>query len=412
MSDLDRDSHDWEAAGGRPKNYSESQAEHLERHSRHHRSERALIAGNSAASEAALAGDWPTYDRLMDAEQSEKQRPGFRLVYASELKPRPMDWQIQDLFEADTLLLIVGDPSAGKSFWMIDMGCCVATGTPHHGRAVKQGPVVYIAGEGHNGLARRLKAWQIKNQVSLDGKPLLISTQPAVIGDPVNTSMVLAAIDELGMPPSLVVLDTLNRNMAGDENATADMRAFVQACDEIRTAHRCTVALVHHTGHGDKTRARGSSVLHGAIDTTFMVTKTNSVVAVECTRMKDGPIPDPFAFKFRTVELGFDNEDGTEAVSAALHPCDMPTQTDSKPKGKNTSLALMLLRKRMEQQRQVLEAGGHHPDKARVSVDDWRQDCFDAGMVKRSFYYARDALISGQQIEVELGGFVREVGHV
>src|SRR6056297_1348410 len=118
--------------------------------------------------------------------------------------------------------------------------------------------------------------------------------------------------------------------MAGDENATKDMGAFIACCDQIRAAYGCTVALVHHTGHGDKSRARGSSVLHGAIDTTYHVTKDPAgIVTIECTRMKDGPMPDPFAFTFRTVELELENEDGSEATSAVLHPCGVP---ERKPK--------------------------------------------------------------------------------
>jgi len=335
----------------------------------------------------------------------EERRPGFRLVRAGTLKPRPLDWQIARLFETDTLLLIVGDPSAGKSFWALDMAACIATGTDHHGRAVKQGPVIYIAGEGHNGLARRLSVWTIHNERDLTEAPLYISEMPASIGDPVSTGAVLKAIEETGEAPALVVLDTLNRNMAGDENSSDDMRSFIHCCDEIRTAYNCTVALVHHTGHGDKSRARGSSVLHGAIDTTFHCTKDAAgIVKIECTRMKDGPQPDPFAFTFRSVELGFLNEDGTEAASAVLHPCGVP-EAQSKPKGKNQRAALDELHKLHEQYGENLASSGRDPSKARVRIDHWREACMKV-MNKSGFYAARDSLEESGQIVIQTGGYV------
>ena len=333
--------------------------------------------------------------------------PKFRLVRAGSLKPRPMAWQVQHLFEHDTLLLIVGDPSAGKSFWALDLACCISTGIEHHERNVDQGPVIYIAGEGHNGIARRLKAWQIRNETSLEDAPLYVSEMPASIGDPVNTVAVLQAIEATGENPALVVLDTLNRNMAGDENSTPDMHAFIQQCDEIRAAFNCTVALVHHTGHGDKSRARGSSVLHGAIDSTYHVTKDAAgIVSIECTRMKDGPMPDPFAFTFRTVELGLENEDGTEATSAVLHPCGVP---EKKPKaqGKAQKKALEILRELEQRHGENLAASGHDPDGAKVHIDDWRDACFEQEIKKRSFYSVRDSLRESGEVEFQIGGYVR-----
>ena len=337
--------------------------------------------------------------------------PGFRLVQAGQLKPRRIDWQISGLIEHGSFAVIFGPPEASKTFNVLDMGFSIASAKDYHGRQVKPGAVVYIAGEGFNGLARRRKAWEIVHGIDLSDKPVFFSTMPAALLDMENLAAVMRAIDDTGHQPALVILDTLARNYGpGDENSTSDMTAFVAACDQIRMAYGCTVMVVHHTGHGEQGRSRGSSVLQGAIDTAFKVSRDESgVITVENAKMKDAQPPEPFAFKFRTVELGFDNDDGTEATSAVLWPCDMPSRPTAGPKGKNPAIALQMLRKRIQHQRQVLEASGQDPDKARVSVDDWRSDCLDAGIAKRSFYNARDALISANQIAVELGGFVKEV---
>jgi len=160
------------------------------------------------------------------------------------------------------------------------------------------------------------------------------------------------------------------------------MRSFIHCCDEIRTAYNCTVALVHHTGHGDKSRARGSSVLHGAIDTTYHVTKDAAgIVTVECTRMKDGPMPDPFAFTFQTVELGFKNEDGTQAVSAVLSPCGVP-EAAPKVSGKWQIAAYNELKRLQAEHGDRLKAEGRDPAAAKVRRDDWRDSCIDQLKIK------------------------------
>ena len=335
------------------------------------------------------------------AHELEERSPRFRLIRAGDLKPRPLDWLVNALFERDTVLQIFGDPGAAKSFWALGLACCIASGTDHHGRAVKTGPAIYIAGEGFNGLARRLKAWSIRHQIDLAKVPLFVSTMPALMTDPVNLASVMGAIADIGEPPSLVVLDTLARNFGpGDENNTQDMTAFVRACDELRLAWGCAVALVHHSGHGDKSRSRGSSVLHGAVDTAYQLQRDGDTITVTNRKMKDGPMPEAFAFEFRTVELGFDNEDGSEATSAVLEPVDVP-RSPPIATGKHQKHALESLDALTRAQRENLRASGRDPGSARVTLTDWRDACTSDGMPRPRWYEARNALESAKLITIE-----------
>lgn len=348
----------------------------------------------------------------MSIEQQAKElariepAPRFRLIHAGDLEPRPMDWLARDLIETDSLAAVYGSAASAKTFLSIDIGGCVASGQDFHGRPVQQGPVIYIAGEGFNGIARRLQAWCQVNGVERPELPLYVSNMPAAMTDRENLATVLQVIEATGQRPKLVILDTVARNFGpGDENATKDMSAFVAACDEIRLAHGCAVMLVHHVGHGDQSRARGSSVLNGAIDSAFRVDKDlTGTVTVECTKQKDAPEPEPFAFKFRTVELGFDNDDGTPATSAVLHPADMP-KGNIKPQGKNQTAAFEALRKLSDERRQTLTAGGFDPDTARISRADWRQACIDAGMHPPRFHDAETGLQAKGLVNIE-GGYV------
>jgi hypothetical protein len=68
------------------------------------------------------------------------------------------------------------------------------------------------------------------------------------------------------------VVDTMARTMVGgDENAAKDVGRFVHAVDALRGGGAALV--VHHTGHGEGERERGSSALGAAADARLQLTR-------------------------------------------------------------------------------------------------------------------------------------------
>lgn len=202
---------------------------------------------------------------------ADKPASAFRFVAVGNLEFRPPEFLIDGLIEASALGLLFGDPGCGKSFLAVDIALSLATGTPFHGLAVKQGAVFYIAGEGHNGLARRFAAWAHDRDVSIANAPLFVSTRPAQFLDAASANAVAEAVEGLAAlhgAPALIIIDTLARNYGpGDENSTSDMSAFVAAVDDLKARFPgCTVLIVHHSGHAEKGRARGAMALKGALD--------------------------------------------------------------------------------------------------------------------------------------------------
>ncbi|MDX9973350.1 MAG: helicase RepA family protein [FCB group bacterium] len=352
----------------------------------------------------ALAG------RIDDMQAGREVRRAFRLRRASDLEIRPASWSIRGVLELDALALTFGDPGCGKSFLAVDWALSIASGTEWQGRRVKQSPVIYIAGEGHNGLTRRLKAWSIRQGVDLAGVPLFVSDAPAAFTDPAVIAEVEATINDLADQhgvPGLVVLDTVARNFGGgDENSTRDMGQFIQSCDRIRAAYRCTVLLVHHTGHADKSRARGAMALKGALDIEYRLDKDESgVIRLEATKMKDGPHPEPMAFRLRTVDLGITDDEGESVTSAVLDSTsyEPPSVKGKVGRGKWQTLALEVLSDLHSTRRATLEAGGYDSDGARVSVDDWRMACGARDVPRQRFYQLRDSLATNGFIRMENG---------
>lgn len=242
----------------------------------------------------------PLADRPIRSRRPANDPASF-FVRIADMVARPPVFLVDGILEVDSLAVLFGDPASGKSLVAIDIAASVATGHPFHDHAVRAGSVFYIAGEGKNGLRRRFAAWEELTGCSIADAPLYASQAAVRFLDSESAAMVTVAIEGLAVtngPPRLIVVDTLARNFGdGDENAQRDMTAFVAALDRLREQFPgSTVLLVHHSGHGDKDRARGSSVLRSAVDSEYKVSKEGEAVHLTNHKMKDAAPPLPMAF--------------------------------------------------------------------------------------------------------------------
>jgi hypothetical protein len=324
---------------------------------------------------------------------------GFQFVRIDSLQVRPPSWLVKGLIETDCFGCLYGDPATGKSFIAIELSLCVATGTLFYDLPVKKGPVIFLAGEGQSGLARRFKAWSIARHVSISGAPLYINRGPISLIDGDSMLPVLQALErlilEIGQPPALVILDTWSRVLGGDDSAPSDAAAGVAALDDLRARFGNFAALVvHHEGH-TKGRGRGWSGLRAAVDAEFRAERgTDGVVRLECTKAKDIEPMTPMAFHFASVDLQINDDEGNAVTSAVLTPAvwtPAPEAGAKKPPiGKNQALALDVL-KRLE-----TEAG-----KEPVLLDRWRDECKAEGITKQRFYDLRISLEKSRRVKIQ-----------
>ena len=243
------------------------------------------------------------------------------LEHIAKIKLTAPQYLIEGLIEQQSLCQIFGEPGTGKSFVGIDVACSIGSGKDFHGRPVVRGPVIYVAGEGRRGVVRRVNAWAKAHSIKLSDMSLYVSRTAVGINNGNNLSELKSEIrsiaEEFGSP-ALIILDTLARNFGdGDENDTRDMTSFIAEIDRLNDEFDCASLIVHHAGHGEKGRARGSSALKGALDTEYKISKQDDRIKMSCTKMKDEDEPDPLLFYLIPVDMGKD-ENGNPVGSAVL----------------------------------------------------------------------------------------------
>ena len=334
-------------------------------------------------------------------------RPPFPFVKASDMQVNPISWLLEGYLETDALAVFFGPPSAGKSFIALDIACCVATGTSFHGHAVLHGAVFIIAGEGHNGLARRSRAWAQHNGVSIEDADLYFSKEPADLSDVKNAAWVADAVqrlaDETGKTPTLIVIDTLARNFGGDENSAAEIGQFVRSVDSLlRRKWNATVIIVHHSGKNAERGARGSSALKCAVDAEYEVKReVDKLIHFTPHKMKDAEEPPPLAFELVAVQIedSAGNRVGSAALKMVSHtPANSP---DKSGLGKNQQITLDILTRMHKEIADELTRQGREDHPVHILTTDWRKRCEGEEVAHNRFKEARDSLIERQIIYLD-----------
>jgi hypothetical protein len=312
-------------------------------------------------------------------DDKSKEQGGFNFVHAAEVVEnlKPIEWTIYSILVTSSMYYIFGDPGTFKTFLELCRGLCIAAGIAFFGHATRQGTVFYICGEGQQGIGRRIAALCIAHNVNIKDIPFFIATVPMQLSDQQNVEAVMRAIDALAAkygPPELVIIDTLARNFGdGDENSTRDMSLVIQNLDKAFGNDFCR-GLIHHTGHSNKDRGRGSMALKAAVDSEFQLSLTTTdQILMECKKQKDAPKAEPMLFDKRSIPLLIG---GVKDSSLVL---DLVSEGDSIKKSIQQSNISDAMGKALDQLKRM---GGHL---TQVDFKNWRSQC-----IKKKFYKRTD----------------------
>jgi hypothetical protein len=327
-----------------------------------------------------------------------KQYP-YRLIPFEELRPGCASPYIVDgLIPIDGLVAAWGPPKCGKSFWVFDLVMHIALGWEYRGRRVKQGPVVYCAFEGAQGFNDRAEAFRRTHTEALDRRSAflreweipeeiwfhLLASSAKLVRD--HSALIQSIDGQTDRPPTVVVLDTLNRSIDGSESKDQDMGAYLAAAEAICDAFACVVIIVHHCGI-DSSRPRGHTSLAGAVNVQIAIQRdaAGNVVA-EVEAMKDGLEGARFTSRLEVIEVGT-NDVGKPITSCAIVPSDAVVVVRGPKLTKTQNLAYDALKRTIRDDGVEVKAGS---EMAKRGVPVGTRACL-AETWRQQFYNLHDA---------------------
>jgi putative DNA primase/helicase len=249
-------------------------------------------------------------------------------------QPSPISWLVKRWLQAQALIMVHGPSGGGKTFVVLDWCLRIASQTPEWaGEKVRPGNVVYLAGEGHHGLRGRVAAWKHHHQVG--HLAMWLSKDGCDLNTPTGYLKVVEQVRMLPENPSVIVVDTLHRFLAGDENSAQDAKTMLDACNALMMEFKCSVILVHHTGVSDEAqhRARGSSAWRGALDIEISIVPGKDGVPMQIVqrKSKDAELAQTVHVELQQVTIpGWYDEDNQPVTSAVVVEASAPIQTTKK----------------------------------------------------------------------------------
>jgi hypothetical protein len=305
-------------------------------------------------------------------------------------------------------------PDSGKSTVVIDVSGHVAAGLEYCGRAVTQGAVLYLACERGAVVKRRIKAWCIEH--GLPDIPLAVVDDAIDLRtNKVDANRVIAAAKQLaertGLPVVLIVVDTMNRALAGgDENGPKDMGALIASVDTIYRATNAHCAMVHHTPADRTDRMRGHGSMAAAVDMTVSITRPTGPVVVAVEKGNDVVEKPEFRFEFKSVALPVEPETTAPVMVPIANDIAKPSAKAKLTKPAKTALRALI--EALEKHGESAPASENIPAGIMVTTErHWRQLCYRMGISsgedrakQKAFKAAHDALV-GDQVVGTYDGF-------
>jgi hypothetical protein len=364
-----------------------------------------------------MSSDWENGRPVIspDLNPGRLDKPRFELIpFNGVTLLTSRRYLVKGLIPNEGLSVVWGPPKCGKSFFVFDLTMHVTLGWEYRGRRVNQGPIAYVACEGADGFRARIEAFrQAKLADEVPEIPFhLIPSRLDLVGEyQILINDITAQL--AGVQPVAVVLDTLNRSLAGSENSDEDMSAYVQAADAIREAFNCVVIVVHHCGI-EGTRPRGHTSLTGAADGQIAVKrgKDGGDITARVEWLKDGLEGDEVISQLEQIEVGID-DDGEPITSCVVVPAESRGYRDSGSRITGAAkIALDQLRSAIHDAGKKPVIGGYSPHVPAgvktVSTKFWRDYCKSAGLTegdtpeafKKAFQRARTKLQSAEYIGI------------
>lgn len=321
--------------------------------------------------------DWQRrHPARWDANKPLQGKPPLVLTACKDITlPAEQEALIADLLYTETVAALIAPPGVGKSTLAVEWSLSVATGIDRRGKKNPQGGVVYVALEGHQGIQKRVLAGLKLRGLSGKDVPFYLANgsldlvKSTAFAEWLN-QQILEIERRTGVPVKLVVIDTVNRALRGDESSSEVMGNFLANVDVIRAGTKPAVLALHHpTKDPNKPGPRGHSSLEGAIETLLILKRMrNGALCLESHKQKDEKLAPKMFFRLAPVDLG-PAKDGGRITAAVIEDADDVFEEVEEIK----------LARGSRQALDILKGFGKP-----ITTDDWRDAYWEANPGKTS----------------------------
>lgn len=297
-----------------------------------------------AAAEASLARRFGRHhaERLLKPTTASERRRSFEPV-GQKLLLKAADPAVgagentplvDGLIPVASVGALIADYSMGKTWLLVHLAGCVAFGEPLFGRPTLKGPVIFVAAEGQRALWKRIAGWLVHHKkLSPDytrfqlkqalHSRIIVAEDPPKFDDPDLERGLLNTIEDIAA--KLVIFDTMGKSLGGDqaEDSNDVANQVTGLLSRVAEQTGVTAMFSHHSGHSDKSRARGASAWTQGVDFAYIVRGSSSdfaagkAVILSPHKNRDDVWPDPEPFKLISVSA---RVDGKPFSTAAVEP--------------------------------------------------------------------------------------------
>ena len=324
------------------------------------------------------------------ALRQDRKRRGF-VLYRDLAAVSNKDWMVRGLLGSREASVFFGEPGCGKSALVEDMGLHISAGRPWHGRAVKQGAVLYIALERPTLIERRAIAFRIRHEIP--DLPFAIMRGVLDFREARTATAITETVRQVeadtGQKVVLIIVDTISRALAGgDENDSKSMGAIVATTSRLQADTSAAVLWVHHVPVNSPERLRGHGALLGAVDTSVQVEKAHSELRTATVRKaNDSEEGTQIAFNLESVVIGTD-EDGLETTAPVVVEAEGEIPSSEKKTRRLSDRQRLALAALAE----AALANGQTPPQSfdlpaglkAVTLDQWRDELFKSNVLDRN----------------------------
>jgi len=324
------------------------------------------------------------------ADRMESTLEKFRAALLDEAAQltafQPPEFLIHNFLPANAVGTLAGHAGAGKSTWLVHLCRCLNRGIPlamlygkdgvrqevEHGKTRKSGNCVIITAEDPQGIANRLRSWDLFHdtdgelKASSPHQTYIFKVVPGLT-DPIQLAALRTLLEEV--KPVVVGVDTLgamlsettkgSRNADSVENNNPAITLLYNTAGELCRNLATTLIFTHHPSKGGDP-LRGAYGILASSRFVFLLKQEEGAVRINVHKSNDfDKAAMSFRHKLESATIGMD-EDGL--------PIALPVLASGKPKmpaGK---------RKRALQCLVVVSENGVAP------TTDWQKEMQEAGI--------------------------------